>query len=74
MRSQQILVCISLMFGWNAVAMPTDTPNPPPFKTIRYEEDYQYLEDPKQRSDFLDAIKYIDLPFLSDSYLSLGGN
>ena len=46
---------------------------PPAFKKLRYDESYQYLRDPSQRSDFLDAIKFIPLNTNRDSYLTLGG-
>lgn len=48
-------------------------PAAPPFKTIRFEEDYGYLKDPQARQDFWDPVKYIELPFRADSYLSFGG-
>jgi Alginate export len=43
------------------------------FKTLRYQEDYSYLKDPKQRVDFWDDLKYIEFPYLENSHLSLGG-
>ncbi len=48
-------------------------PCPPGFETLRYEEDYSCLRDPSVPRRPLDEIKYIPLPFGSDSYLSLGG-
>jgi len=47
--------------------------NPPPFKKLRQDEDYACLRDPSQRSDYLDAIKFIPLNTNRDSYLTLGG-
>lgn len=44
----------------------------PPYKLLRYDEDYRYLQDPGLRSDFWDPIKYIPLG-PENSYLSLGG-
>src|SRR2546422_3695995 len=47
---------------------------PPPFKKLRYDESYAYLRDPAQRSDQLDAIKFIPLNTNQDWYLTLGGD
>ncbi len=47
---------------------------PPPYKLLRYEEDYSYLKDPSRRTDFWDPIKYIPLWGNDDWYLSLGGD
>lgn len=44
----------------------------PPYKHMRYEEDYRYLADPAKRNDPWDTIKYIPLGENS-SFLSLGG-
>jgi len=46
---------------------------PPPFKKLRHEENYEYLRDPTLRADFLDVIKFIPLNSNQDWYLSLGG-
>lgn len=45
----------------------------PPYKLLRYEEDYSYLRDPRRRSDCWDPIKYIPLCGREDWYLSIGG-
>jgi hypothetical protein len=47
-------------------------PGPPPYKLLRYEEDYSYLRDPSRRTDFWDPIKYIPLGSHEDWYLSIG--
>src|SRR6476646_3782076 len=39
----------------------------------RWDEDFSYLKDPHNRSDFFDPIKYIPLNREGDWYLSLGG-
>lgn len=44
---------------------------PPAYTQVRWDEDYSYLKDANNRSDPLDAIKYI--PLGDNSYLSLGG-
>lgn len=61
-----------LTMGLNAYAESDYKPVKPPFKTIRYEEDYHYLKDPNARKGLQDEIKYINLPFIPDTYLSLG--
>jgi Alginate export len=48
-------------------------PGPPPFKQLRYDENYAYLRDPALRSDYLDAIKFIALNTNGNWYLTLGG-
>jgi hypothetical protein len=49
-------------------------PQPPPYSLMRFNEDYEYLSDPRNRTDLFDSRKYIPLN-KSDphSYLSLGG-
>lgn len=61
-------------------ARPTPTPAalnpppaPPPFKQLRYEEDWSPLRDPARRSASPDKIKYIPLRGGEGWYLSLGG-
>src|SRR5688572_29545091 len=51
----------------------TDAPSPPPYKQLRYDEDWSSLHDPKLRTDALDRIKYIPLNKNDDWYLSIGG-
>ncbi len=46
---------------------------PPPYKLLRYEENYSYLKDPSLRTDFWDPIKYVPLWGREDWYLSVGG-
>jgi Alginate export len=50
-------------------------PQPPPYTLVRFNEDYKYLADPRNRTDLLDPLKYIPLnksdPY---SYLSFGGS
>jgi len=52
--------------------LPTPS-SPPPFKKLRFDEDYAYLLDPAHPADYLDAIKFIPLNTNGDSYLTLGG-
>lgn len=46
---------------------------PPAFKSLRYDEDYRYLQKATDVGDYLDAIKFIPLPFGPEAFLSLGG-
>ena len=47
---------------------------PPPFKPLRFDEDYSYLNDPAKRSDCCwDSIKHVPLGKGPLHYLSLGG-
>jgi len=49
-------------------------PNAPRYTLLRFNEDYSYLANPKNRTDVLDPLKYIPLiPADPNSYLSLGG-
>ena len=43
----------------------------PPYKFLRYDEDYSFLSDPTQRTDLFDCVKYI--PLDGAGYLSFGG-
>ena len=45
----------------------------PSFKSLRYEENYQFLRDPIKRTDFFDYLKYIPLDESDSFYLTLGG-
>jgi hypothetical protein len=45
----------------------------PSFNSSRYEENYQFLRDPSQRTDFFDSVKYIPLNKSESFYLTLGG-
>src|SRR5437764_13272034 len=42
------------------------------FSLERWDENYSYLKDPANRTDYLDPIKYIPIDDLPDWYLSLG--
>jgi hypothetical protein len=45
----------------------------PSFNSSRYEENFQFLNDPSQKTDFFDPIKYIPLNKSESFYLTLGG-
>ena len=69
-------LCVGLtIFNIHSTACGADTAlqSPPPYKQLRYDEDYSYLREPERRHDFFDPIKYIRFDALGDYYLSLGG-
>lgn len=47
----------------------------PAYTSVRYTEDWSFLKDPANRSDYMDPIKYIPLgeALGGDTYLSFGG-
>ena len=45
----------------------------PPFKSLRYDEDYSFLADSTQRTNFWDPVKYIPFADGRAGYLSFGG-
>ena len=47
--------------------------SPPPYNSSRYLEDYRYLKNSTQRTDFWDPVKYILLDDVGSIYLSFGG-
>lgn len=53
-------------------AAPT-APTPPPFKQLRYEEDWSPLRDPARRTTPTDRVKYIPLRDREGWYISVGG-
>jgi hypothetical protein len=45
----------------------------PAFQTLRYNEDWSFLQDPARRTDWLDPVKYLPFTTNGDWYLSFGG-
>lgn len=43
------------------------------YKALRYDEDYRFLKDKRNHTDYLDPIKYIALRNDRDWYLTIGG-
>jgi hypothetical protein len=54
-------------------AQASPCPAPPPYKYLRYDEDYSYLRDSECRTDPFDKVKFIPLNGDGDVYLSFGG-
>src|SRR5437879_13816143 len=55
-------LCVGLtIFYIHSTACGADTAlqSSPPYKQLRYDEDYTSLRDPERRHDFFDPIKYI---------------
>jgi len=57
--------------GQSADSIPS--PSPPPYKQLRYDEDYRYLRDPARRTELLDSVKCIPFDRDADWWLTLGG-
>jgi hypothetical protein len=47
--------------------------SPPRYLQLRYDEDYSYLQDPSQRTDLFDPLKFVALDEAGEFYLTLGG-
>jgi hypothetical protein len=61
-----------LMIVWGAFPVLANEQRPS-FNSSRYEKNYRFLQDPNQRSDYFDSLKYIPLNESGSLYLSLGG-
>src|SRR5215831_12851775 len=48
-------------------------PAPQPYKYLRYDEDYHYLQNATCRSDPYDQMKYVPLDSSGESFVSFGG-
>ena len=62
---------ISTLLGEEGQEPPKEPP--PAYTELRYDEDYSYLKNPANRTDFLDPLKYIPLNEQGDWYLTFGG-
>lgn len=62
--------------GQSAVSatVPKGSEGRPPFKLLRYEEDFGFLADPAKRIDPFDPLKYIPLFGREDVYLTFGAD
>jgi Alginate export len=55
-------------------AVPPSSPSRrPPYRLLRYDEDWSPLRDSARRTEVLDRIKYIPLGASGDCYLTIGG-
>ncbi len=69
-----LLLCLSSGFAWGQTTQPTTAPIvPPPYTVGRYNEDYSYLRDPSQRTDFFDPVKFVPFDHSGDIYATFGG-
>jgi len=75
----KVLVCLSLLVCWKSSlwcqsAQNVAEENKRTYKLLREDEDWRFLADPGERTDWLDRFKYIPLrQNNSDMYFSLGG-
>jgi hypothetical protein len=66
------LLSLSFLITFSAKCLSADGGDTrPPYKFLRYDEDYSFLADPAKRTDLWDWAKYI--PLGSAGYLSFGG-
>ncbi len=56
-----------------ARAQTSALPAPPPYQSLRFEEDDRVLRDPAQRTDLWDPLQYLALRDAEAWYVSLGG-
>ena len=68
-----VLLAGALAFTASAQTPPAAGDIPPPYKSLRFDENYLYLQDPARRGDVWDPLKYIPLASDPHTYLSLGG-
>ncbi len=63
---------LMVVMSWTVIPAWADGERPS-FNSSRYEENFQFLRNPKNRTDFLDPLKYIPLNESESVYLTLGG-
>ena len=66
MRAHWIILIIGSCVGAHSTEHPA-------FQTLRYNEDWSFLSEPAQRTDFFDAVKYLRLDTQGRWHLSFGG-
>ena len=49
------------------------SPKGPPYKSLRYDEEYRYLSDPGRQADVWDTVKYLPFGDRQEQYFSIGG-
>ncbi len=76
MRRERLITAVLVMpFTALPQTMPPENQFvPPAYKVLRFNENYSYLDNPTNRTDWLDPIKYIPLRTNAPNwYLTLGG-
>ncbi len=76
MRLLCLLIAAAALFvgaGASAQSEAHSEALPPPYKQLRYDEDYRYLRDATRSSDILDAVKFMPFALVGDDYLTIGG-
>ncbi|MBC8285115.1 MAG: alginate export family protein, partial [Nitrospinae bacterium] len=61
-----------LIIIWPPISSWADNERPS-FHSLRYQEDYRFLKNQKQGTDFFDPLKYIPINSSGSLYLTLGG-
>jgi len=67
------LIAVTMIPMAPATAETGSVSQSPPYRLNRADEDYRYLRDPANRTDFWDAVKYMPLSEAGSGYLSFGG-
>jgi hypothetical protein len=62
-----------VLWASQALGQPPCPPAPPPYQSLRYDEEYTFLRNPSCRTDVWDPVKYVPLNEQGDWFLSLGG-
>lgn len=68
-----VLVSLLALGSGGCVAWAAEGQARPAFRSLRYDEDYSFLSDPAQRTEFWDAVKYIPLAVGRAGFVSFGG-
>jgi hypothetical protein len=70
-----VAMVLAVLIGRTAPSFgqPPCPPAPPPYQSLRYQEEYAFLHNPACRTDLWDPVKYVSLAGREDVYLSLGG-
>ena len=71
-QEQVFFGVLMLMMLWPLSAAWADNERPA-FNQSRYKENYRFLQNPRQRTEFFDPLKYIPLNDSGSLYLTLGG-
>src|SRR5262245_1530006 len=54
-----VLALAVLLASFSLAHAQTTHPPPPPYQSLRYDEDYRYLRDLSRRTDVWDVLKYV---------------